>query len=412
MKVVYLTWGETPRSYGVFGSQVIGQFVNITKEIKSGSFYFISGVPIVHSGLVREKWNYKSELQKVKQKLGNIKFIWVPILSSQNLIYSKILLYKTLYFGRFFLNRQLKKINPDIVHCRSYATSLMALELKKKYNYKYKIIFDARGLFPEEYALKMKFNENNNNYLYFKKMEKILLNECDLTIAVSDTMVKMYEDIGVKYIEKIYLSTDTKCLNPVNHKGLKKDGLVYCYLGALTTETWHTLNELLGLYTELREKTPNCKLKIITTSLHEDVRSFFSQIPKNEIILTSVKTIDELNIELAEVDFGLLPYRKSSSYFEDIVGYSILGTKTVEFAAMGIPVIVNKECGGASVLIKKYNLGITYNPKTFEELTTENITKYLNDGRANERSNIAKKLFDYKQNAKKYSEIYQKLMEK
>jgi hypothetical protein len=54
MKVVYLTWVETHRSYGVFGSQVIGQFVETQKLSPNDEFHFISAVPIIHSGLLRE----------------------------------------------------------------------------------------------------------------------------------------------------------------------------------------------------------------------------------------------------------------------------------------------------------------------------------------------------------------------
>ena len=44
MKVIYLTWGETPRSYGVFGSQVIRQFVETSKLLPEHKFYMICGL--------------------------------------------------------------------------------------------------------------------------------------------------------------------------------------------------------------------------------------------------------------------------------------------------------------------------------------------------------------------------------
>ncbi|WP_288436389.1 glycosyltransferase family 4 protein [Chryseobacterium culicis] len=408
MKICYLTWGETPRSYGVFGSQVLGQFVANTDEIENGSFYFISGVPVIHSGHIREKGQYKEEIQKVKQKLGKINFISTPIFAVQSVAYMHRFLFKFLFHGaESFLAKHLKSISPDIIHCRGYGAAWLALKIKKKYNLNYKIIFDARGLFPEEYALKNKYTQPTANYLFLKKMEKQLLAECDVTIAVSDTMAQSYEEIGVKSIEKIYLSVDTENLNSTS--GGPKDEVIYCYLGALTQATWHTIDDLLELYTKLREKTPGCKLKIITTSSHEAIKEVFVNIPENEIILTSTKNTNELKGELSDVNFGLLPYRKSTSSFEDAVGYSILGTKTVEFTAMGIPVIVNKECGGASVLTKKYDLGITYDPKTFEELSIENISRYINDGKEIERSNVAKDLFDYKKNAERYRKLYEKL---
>ncbi|WP_100076846.1 glycosyltransferase family 4 protein [Chryseobacterium camelliae] len=410
MKICYLTWGETPRSYGVFGSQVLGQFVANTNEIKDGSFYFISGVPIIHSGHIREKGAYKEQVEKVKQILGTIKFIKTPIFALQPVVYMHRFLFKFLFYGaESYLLKHLRSLKPNIVHCRGYGATYLALKIKKKYHFDYKVIFDARGLFPEEYAFKNKYIRPNKNYLFLKEMEKQLLSEADVTIVVSDTMAESYEKIGVKLIEKIYLSVDTENLAP-SLKTLK-DEIIYCYLGALTQTTWHTTSDLLKLYTELRKITPNCKLKIITTSSHDAIKEVFKKIPSNEIILTSTKNTIELKAELSDVNFGLLPYRRSSSCFEDAVGYSILGTKTVEFTAMGIPVIVNEECGGASVLTKKYDLGFTYNPKTFKELTFDNINRYINDGKEMRRSGIAKDLFDYKKNAERYKELYQRLAE-
>src|SRR5690606_20724497 len=88
MKVVYLTWGETPRSYGVFGSQVIGQFVETQKCTQDDDFHFVSGVPIIHSGLIREKWNYRKEIDNIKLRLGKIPFIKIPIFVPQNFVNS------------------------------------------------------------------------------------------------------------------------------------------------------------------------------------------------------------------------------------------------------------------------------------------------------------------------------------
>jgi hypothetical protein len=71
MKVAYLTWGETPCIYGVFGSQVIRQFDETKKLLPNSEFHFISAVTIIHSGLLREKWRYFSELSMVKKNLSN-----------------------------------------------------------------------------------------------------------------------------------------------------------------------------------------------------------------------------------------------------------------------------------------------------------------------------------------------------
>ena len=53
MKVVYLTWGETPRNYGVFGSQAIRQFIETQKLLpKSNRFDTIFKYISLEKGLL------------------------------------------------------------------------------------------------------------------------------------------------------------------------------------------------------------------------------------------------------------------------------------------------------------------------------------------------------------------------
>lgn len=411
MKVVYLTWGETPRSYGIFGSQVLGQFAETKKYARDDEFYFISGLPLVHSGLVRERLAYKEEIQKVKKRLGDISFSIIPIFAPQNFVNSSKVYFPFMhYFSNGLLAKKLKEINPDIVHCRSYHATYAAIKAKQKQNLSYKIIFDGRGLWPEEMAMKANFSQHDENYRFLKEIEKNLLEKSDRVVAVSDTMKQHYEAIVPSRIDLVYLSSAFEKIDEKTNKS--KDMITFCYLGALSNDTWHTIQDLKNLYFKIREKSSiSTKLLVITTSDHNAIKDEFKDLSESELELTSTKTNSELMEKLKNVDFGLLPYRSEiENYFQEVIGYTMLGTKTVEFIAAGIPVIVNQACGGAAVLIDKFGAGITYNPNTFEEITEENLQKYINDGRSAERSLLAKELFDYQTNAAKYYEIYKSLV--
>lgn len=409
MKVCYLSWGETPRSYGVFGSQVLGQFIETRKQMPESEFYFISGVPIIHSGLVREKLKYNEEVSKVKAKLGDIEFAWVPIFCPQNVVYSSRHFFNFLVYGAdILLKKQFLKIKPDIVHCRSYGAAWVALKVKQKYKLNYKIIFDARGLYPEEHALKNNFSNNNKNYLFLKKIEKKLLDECDLTIAVSDTMKNYFESLHAKKVECIYLSANTEKLFTEREKN--KDEVVFGYVGALSESTWHRTSELLKLYQKLRLTVKHPKIHIITTSSHYDVKEMFKEIPENEIYLSSTRTVDELKEKMKKFDFGIMSYFNAENEFQLTLSDMVLAVKSAEYLAAGLPMIVNKKCGGISYIINKHNLGIAYDPDTFDEINTENIYRFVNDNKDLERSQLSLELFDYKNNAIRYMNYYKSLV--
>lgn len=410
MKVCYLSWGETPRSYGVFGSQVLTQFIETGKQMPESEFYFISGVPVIHSGLVREKLKYKEEKDKIKAKLGDIKFIWVPIFCTQNVVYSSRHFFNFLVYGAdILLKRHLLKIKPDIVHCRSYGAAWVALKVREKYKLNYKIIFDARGLYPEEHALKNGFSSDNKNYLFLKNIEKKLLSESELTIAVSDTMKTYFESLHAKKVECIYLSANTEKLFTEREKN--KDEVVFGYVGALSESTWHRTSELLKLYKKLRLTVKNPKIHIITTSSHQDVKEMFKEIPDSEIYLSSTRTVDELKEKMKKFDFGIMSYFNAKDKFQLTLSDMVLAVKSAEYLAAGLPMIVNKKCGGISYIINKHNLGIAYDPDTFTEINTDNIYKFVNDGKDFERSQLSLDLFDYKNNATRYMNYYKSLLQ-
>lgn len=408
MRVVYLTWGETPRSYGVFGSQVIGQFVETAKISPNSEFHFISAVPLIHSGLVREKWRYFSELSKVKEKLGAVAFHWLPIVASQNFVNSSKATFRVMHgIAHWFLKNKLTKIVPDIVHCRSYHAAWAALSARKKYGLNYKIIFDGRGLWPEEVALKRNWSENSVDYQFLKSIEKILLTECDASVSVSDTMHEHYLRLGAKNDQCIYLSADTALLKVNIVEVEKSETVSFCYVGALAEDTWHQPKALVELYKKLRTFFSKTQLTIVTTSNHERLRAFFSGIPENELVLTSTTTRSELKQVFEEQDFGLLPYREKGTLFENLIGQTMLATKTAEYFVAGLPMICNAYCGGAERMIDDNDLGVTYYPENLDRLTAEEFTPYLNINAREKCQSFALKNFDYAVNARKYFELYE-----
>ena len=240
MKVIYLTWGETPRSYGVFGTQVVGQFIETAKKCTEGEFHFISAVPVLHSGYVREKWKYGQELQAVKNMFGKIKFHWLPIWASQNLVNPSKKTFNMMHgLAHRGLKKKIERIKPDIVHCRSYGAAWAAISVRKKYNLKYKVIFDGRGLWPEEVALKNAWDENSSDYKFLKSLEQKILFACDCSISVSDPMHEHYLSLGSPNDRIIYLSADTKKLRVDLSEVNKSERVRFCYVGALSENSWH-----------------------------------------------------------------------------------------------------------------------------------------------------------------------------
>src|SRR5690606_12564127 len=109
--------------------------------------------------------------------------------TSQNFVFSSRFSFKTLHWAAHAqLASLVEATRPDIIHARSYHATFAAIETKRKYGFNYKVIFDARGLWPEEVAWKKGYARDGRNYSFLKDLERKLLEESDVCISVSETM--------------------------------------------------------------------------------------------------------------------------------------------------------------------------------------------------------------------------------
>ena len=414
MKVVYLTWGETPRTSGVFGSQVINQLKKIYDHSPKSQFWLISGIPIVFSGLTQEKFAYVKEMKILQEKLGEIKHILLPIYSPQNFFYSRKLEMPLFHaFANQHLINILRQLLPDVIHCRSYHAAYASLKAREKSNLRYKVIFDARGLWPEEGVLKGRINPNSQDYRSMKVIERYLLSESDATVVVSDTMQQHYKQLGVQNTIVIYLGALTKILSPQNIEldySHKKNKCTLCYVGALSNKTWHKPAFLFQLYKKYRSCLPNSKLLIITQSNHESIYEERGDIPLSEIIITSTKTPQELAKLLQSSSFGALPYFKPQSSIEKQIANTVIASKTAEYLAAGLPVLVNQSCGGAATLVEREGVGIGYSLENLQEINSETLKNLSTLPVSKKAIKVAQQNLDFDSNADRYLKLYHSIL--
>jgi len=102
LNVVYLTWGETPRSYGIYRSQVAETVAEIVARHPDITHHLIAGLPIIHSGLVREKLAYGQELKSLRQTLGDTQLSVCLIPVPQNFVFPKARSFGMIFAGARF----------------------------------------------------------------------------------------------------------------------------------------------------------------------------------------------------------------------------------------------------------------------------------------------------------------------
>ena len=257
----------------------------------------------------------------------------------------------------------------DVVHCRSYITSLVGLHLKRKFGLKF--IFDMRAFYADErvdgglwpqtsFIFRTVFN-------YFKKKEKEFLSEADCTISLTykgKEVIHSWNEVSNQPvpIEVIPCCADLDHFKRSNineekkqllqqELGLNGTELVLTYLGSIGT--WYMLNEMLDFFKTLHQKRPESRFLFITLDSPEMILSKAAEkgIPKELFIIRPAAREDVPTfLSLADIAFFFIKplFSKTGSS----------PTKHGEMLGMGIPVICNGNVGDMSKIVPGSGTGL------------------------------------------------------
>jgi hypothetical protein len=412
IKVAYITWGETPRSYGVFGSQVIEQVSRIAKNhLDSIDMHFIAFLPVIHSGWVREKFGYFNEIANVKKILFNVKFHLKFLPIPQNLVNPNRFTHRLLFiWGLRYLQRYIEQNDIDIVHCRSIHAAYAACKVKLRSSKSFRIIFDIRSPWPETIALQRNYNEDHPEYQYFKSIEKFIVNSSDSLVSVSATMSSFFEKSYGKSCELIYLSAPVESLHLKNSTKKSATKLHLIYVGYLAEDGWHKISNLITLLQRIRLLFPDCAVTIVTTSSHSKIRTKILEAGLNHINIVSTFNVDQLKYHLYEANIACLTAFTPRTNLEQIFCANVFAVKSVEYLSAGLPIICNKFLGGAAAYVKEHNVGLLYDPNDISSLSREDIERMINSDISKRAAALSWQDFDYDSNVRKYFELYKSVI--
>lgn len=297
-----------------------------------------------------KKSKYLNLGKEIHATCESFNIVWYP------LVYHKYPpIFSTLY-DLWALYKKAKNIYKEydfkIVHCRSYITSLIGLQLKQKLGVKF--LFDMRGFWVDERVEGGLWNLKNPVYRlmynFFKRKEKLFLNESDHIVSLTKNAKQEIIRQHVKTpITVIPTCVDTEFFNPerINptskealrvQLGIDQNDLVLLYLGSWGT--WYMTKEMLGFFVNLKGKYANAKFLIVTPD-KIDLKDF--EFAK-DVIITSAKR-SEVPLYSSLATFSILLIKPSFSK------KASSATKMGELLAMNIPVITNPGWGDVEEIV-------------------------------------------------------------
>ena len=298
--------------------------------------------------------NYHQKKVFILNKLKKNNIDWIPLKYTKHPpIFSTIW---DIYKLRKAINK-LKNKGLELIHCRSYITTLVALGFKKKY--KTPFIFDMRGFYADERVDgKIWYLDNliyKKIYNYFKSKEKEFLQYSDYTISLTETGKKEIVSWNLPNQSKIKVipcCTDETLFQKKNIQnvrselGFNKDDFIISYVGSIGT--WYMLDEMLDFFKCLQIKNPKAKFLFITK---DNPHLILEKAKSKEIDLGAIK-IQPSSREMMPSYIGVSNF----SIFFILPVFSKKAsspTKMGEIMNLGIPIICNSGVGDVDEIMGK-----------------------------------------------------------
>jgi len=424
MKLLYLTFFEPIVDNGIYDTQV----KQLLCELARCDDLLISHVAVMTACVLGKNGleiRYLADRHKLRLLKGefdqhkiSVKVIRVPLIVLKRWGLSFPLLAAMLLLSLPVMTLTLARRRPDIIHCRSYGATALALLIRSIFK-SVKVVFDPRGFLPEEGVVTGRWRGRSFNFRAWKLLEAYLIRRSDKVIALSEPFWERVQAIdNSANCAVIYAAADLKRFADARHQRSSKrkqfaidDRTVCAYNGSL--HAWHDPILLARLYLAIRKEIDDAMLLVITGHSRDRLSSVFQKegLRRDQFLIVE-GTADEVPSYLAAADYGLVPLKQIERPSPmAVVADTMIGTKVAEYLACGLPIIVNNEVGGMRWFMERYRIGIVFDGDNVDGIgkaLREMTSRYL-DYRDNCEA-VAKQYFGLPQTASAYLQVYHELL--
>ena len=255
----------------------------------------------------------------------------------------------------------IKRNRIEMVHARAQIAATIALKLKQRFGVK--LIFDVRGLMAEEYVDAGHWRKNNIPYRLTKSMEGRALAAADGIVTLTEKIwpvLRSWPGIAERKVvhEVVPCCADLelfKFSEPDRERRRKElevgDRFVVVYSGSI--DGWYLTEEMADFFAEFLRQDRDAHFLWLIPAGHDRVKNLMKErdIPSDRFTVRGVPS-QEVASYLSASDAGLAFIKPCFSKLASSP------TKTAEYLACGLPLIINAGIGDSDSLVTEEKAGV------------------------------------------------------
>jgi glycosyltransferase involved in cell wall biosynthesis len=395
--------------YNITEPLVRTQVVAYLRELAASGFQ-IHLLTFELNGLTRDK------RRRIRDELAGVGIEWHYLR-----YHKRPSLAATLYdilAGTLVAMRICKRHGVRLVHARSYVPAAMALMLKRLLGCL--VLFDVRGLLPDEYRDAGQWSTDDVKYKLTKRMERVFFRRADAFVVLTNRIKaeltrtgSLLENRGHEaQVIPCCVDTDQFDVSPDERASCRRERgwtnrKVLTYLGKLGT--WYLAEEMAQFFAVAREVIPDVFFQVFTQSDHEPIERALRahNIPTRDYNISFVPP-EQVPLVLSASDAGISFIRRCYSKL------SSSPTKVGEYLAAGLPVVANSGIGDCDEILTGNRLGVVLRDFSDAEYrrAAEELRTVIEDRSAHARCRefAGRELSLAKVGGPRYVALYQRLL--
>ncbi len=320
--------------------------------------------------------------------------------------------------GTRYAAKLVKRNRIEMVHARAQIAATIALRLKRRFGIK--LIFDVRGLMAEEYFDAGHWRKDSVPYRLTKAMESRALAAADGVVTLTDRIwpiIREWKSLrGREVVHEVvpcctnlelfkFSQTDRERRRKELRVG---DRFVVVYSGSI--DGWYLTEDMADFFAEFLRQGRDAHFLWLIPAEAERVQSLMHErnIPTDRYTIRGVAS-REVASYLSASDAGLALIKPCFSKLASSP------TKTAEYLACGLPVIINAGIGDSDLLVTEEHAGAL-----LHALDSEGYAKAISEieslaaqpGTRLRMREIADRLFDVsKVGVDRYTSLYNRVLQ-